>query len=296
MGPWANCELVLRMAAKLLKTTREKRGSSNITGGNLLRPERELSIVREYNICRFYNGTVASGIGGSPEFYQYEDRLDMHSIGKILPKIIKKGKVVDVGCGFGRLTIWFAKKGFEAIGVDVSVDAVKIALNNSKTHKLYGLHFIVGSAHMLPLRSDVADLTCCVRAMSILVRAGLLEESLAELTRITMPRGKLLLIDLFPRKTTMITPYVTALSFLDFKSLLGDRCSIKYCSGLSVSEKLRSVALSLKRKAFEKEKVRPLGEALFRVSLHILLICDRSLSGPMSAKSDRKLVLLQKGS
>ena len=40
---------------------------------------------------------------------------------------VRHGTVLDVGCGTGTNTIWLARQGFDAIGIDISARAVEIA-------------------------------------------------------------------------------------------------------------------------------------------------------------------------
>jgi SAM-dependent methyltransferase len=39
----------------------------------------------------------------------------------------KNGKIIDLGCGTGNYVIWFAQKGYEVTGVDISKNAIEIA-------------------------------------------------------------------------------------------------------------------------------------------------------------------------
>ncbi len=50
----------------------------------------------------------------------------------------KKGNFLDIGCGNGRDSFFFNKKGFNVTGIDISEKAIK---KNSK-HKFKNLHFI----------------------------------------------------------------------------------------------------------------------------------------------------------
>lgn len=53
---------------------------------------------------------------------------------KLIKKHIKKGKVLDIGCGGGRNSILFANNGFTVSGVDFSKEAIKLAkLNDLKS-------------------------------------------------------------------------------------------------------------------------------------------------------------------
>jgi SAM-dependent methyltransferase len=49
-----------------------------------------------------------------------------------ISKIKKSGKILDVGCGPGKATKLFAKKGYSIIGIDISKDLISIAKKNSK--------------------------------------------------------------------------------------------------------------------------------------------------------------------
>lgn len=47
-------------------------------------------------------------------------------------KIVKPCNTLDLGCGFGNYGIYFASKGFNVTGVDISKTAVKVAKQNAK--------------------------------------------------------------------------------------------------------------------------------------------------------------------
>jgi ubiquinone/menaquinone biosynthesis C-methylase UbiE len=70
---------------------------------------------------------------------------------------LKKGtKVLDLGCGSGRDSIYLAKKGYEVVGLDVSAEAIKKA--RSKASSSYSnLHFIEGKAEKLPFEVESFD-------------------------------------------------------------------------------------------------------------------------------------------
>ncbi|MBD3407876.1 MAG: methyltransferase domain-containing protein [Candidatus Lokiarchaeota archaeon] len=45
---------------------------------------------------------------------------------------LRPGKVLDLGCGTGQNTIFLAENGFDAIGVDISPEAISLARENAK--------------------------------------------------------------------------------------------------------------------------------------------------------------------
>ncbi|MBW2992014.1 class I SAM-dependent methyltransferase [Candidatus Woesearchaeota archaeon] len=67
-----------------------------------------------------------------------------------------KGKVLDIGCGNGRHSVYFAKKGFEVYGIDVSKNAIEIARWNAKENKVK-VNFRAGSVFSLPYSKDSFD-------------------------------------------------------------------------------------------------------------------------------------------
>jgi len=46
------------------------------------------------------------------------------------------GRLLDVGCGYGRHTFYFSKKGFDSYGIDQDKERIKFAKNYSKQNKL----------------------------------------------------------------------------------------------------------------------------------------------------------------
>jgi SAM-dependent methyltransferase len=50
-----------------------------------------------------------------------------------LSEMPKDGKILDIGCGPGKATVPFAKRGYNILGVDISSELIEIAKENSKT-------------------------------------------------------------------------------------------------------------------------------------------------------------------
>jgi SAM-dependent methyltransferase len=53
---------------------------------------------------------------------------------KLISNHIKRGRILDLGCGAGREAIALAKKGFDVIGIDIVPAMVLRAKENSKVH------------------------------------------------------------------------------------------------------------------------------------------------------------------
>jgi ubiquinone/menaquinone biosynthesis C-methylase UbiE len=58
---------------------------------------------------------------------------------------ITKGKVLDICCGTGRLSTWLAKKGFTAVGLDISALYLREAEKKAREHGVQSnVKFLVG--------------------------------------------------------------------------------------------------------------------------------------------------------
>jgi len=59
----------------------------------------------------------------------------------LLPK--PPAKLLDLGCGMGWTSIFFAKRGYDVTGVDISEDMIYYATLNKKKEKIKNLNFLV---------------------------------------------------------------------------------------------------------------------------------------------------------
>ena len=66
---------------------------------------------------------------------------------------VKPGSVLDLGCGTGMKSVFLAKKGFQATGVDISRTAIDYANDNSKKAGVE-VEFIVADATDLSFLGD----------------------------------------------------------------------------------------------------------------------------------------------
>lgn len=75
---------------------------------------------------------------------------------KTLSFLTGTGKVADIGCGWGLLSVYLSKKGNEVVGVDNDGSVIEHAM---ETNRRFGgsAHFIQGCAEHLDLKSETFD-------------------------------------------------------------------------------------------------------------------------------------------
>ena len=102
------------------------------------------------------------------------------------------GRLVDHGCGTGRLAIHFAKRGFDCVGVDLSEEMLKQARTNAGS---MSVRFQSGNLTAMPeIESDSFDYAACLFSTFGMIRGDENRRAaLGEFARILKPGGRLVL-------------------------------------------------------------------------------------------------------
>lgn len=94
-------------------------------------------------------------------YWEPEEVVDKRRVGIISDAIrVKKGEViVDIGCGVGTFAHRVALQGAYAVGVDYSLNSIKVAksLAEERFGKDARIHFVVADATSLPFKDFSAD-------------------------------------------------------------------------------------------------------------------------------------------
>jgi ubiquinone/menaquinone biosynthesis C-methylase UbiE len=126
--------------------------------------------------------------GGEPPHWaqEMEPAPLANDLLKTLPQ--KTGnKILEIGVGNGRDSIYFASQGNEVMGIDIAEGAIKLAKENALKSKVgEKVNFAKGKAEELGFRDESFD---AVYSISVL-HATILPESLSEIARVLKPGGK----------------------------------------------------------------------------------------------------------
>lgn len=106
---------------------------------------------------------------------------------------VENARVLDFGCGIGRVAIALAPHASEVAGVDVSAGMIEEA--RRRAAGLADVRFEATGGSALPFSDASFDLVIAADSFPYLVRAGVLEAQLAELARVLRPGGDLLVFN-----------------------------------------------------------------------------------------------------
>jgi SAM-dependent methyltransferase len=107
---------------------------------------------------------------------------------------LKPGRLLDLGCGTGRLLLPFATRGFHTLGVDLSAEMLRVALTKASAA---GLAVDLVQANLVQLemlRDESFDYAACLfSTLGMVMGAAERQQVLAHAYRLLRPGGKLIL-------------------------------------------------------------------------------------------------------
>jgi SAM-dependent methyltransferase len=99
--------------------------------------------------------------------------------------------VLDLGCGFGALSAFFAAHGAQVTGVDPNVSRFEVGAAVARRHEL-PIRFVAGRMERLPLPDGAFDLAVQNNSLCYLTGRGERALALAETLRVLRPGGVLI--------------------------------------------------------------------------------------------------------
>jgi ubiquinone/menaquinone biosynthesis C-methylase UbiE len=130
---------------------------------------------------------------------------------RIIPYLTKSDKILDLGCGYGRIAIPLQLQGYNVYGVDISENLLK----HAKTQSSYPEKFKLGSTDNLPYKTNSFDKIICLWSVWNEVLTNHLA-SLDEMYRVLKKNGKVI-IDII-NADTLFMKFILFLSHTLYKT------------------------------------------------------------------------------
>lgn len=112
-------------------------------------------------------------------------------------------RTLDVGCGTGRWSLELKKRGHDVTGIDFSKKMLRLANEKSKKESAKVSYINMGS-HRLGFCDNSFDLILCVTVLQHVLDEKTLQYTINEIVRVTAQDGRILLLELAPRKGLLI--------------------------------------------------------------------------------------------
>lgn len=161
----------------------------------------------------------------SEEFNQ--SRRELWTEILMFKKYVKIGdKVLDLGCGNGRLRLMFKDVKIEYIGIDNNQKLLELAEGNNE-FDLENQKFVIGEMYNLPFADNSFDIIYCIAAFHHLPGEKLRLQTLSEIKRVLKPGGQLVMTN-WNRWNKQYIKYIIKYAWLkiigknkmDFKDIL----------------------------------------------------------------------------
>jgi len=119
---------------------------------------------------------------------------------RVLPKVKRASrifkennyeKILDLGCGTGKHSIFLAKKGFSVYATDLSMTGIEIARQKAESLGLKNIHFKQHDMKRIPFANSFFDAVVCTWT----IYHGTLKEiqiTISEIYRVLKPNGTVL--------------------------------------------------------------------------------------------------------
>lgn len=114
------------------------------------------------------------------------DRIQQSAVKTLLPQAHGGGLLLDVGCGTGHWSRFFASMDYAVTGVDISPPMIAAALSQITT----GCAYIIGDARRLPFADATFQVSTGMAALEFMPDD---KAALREMARLTKPGGYLMI-------------------------------------------------------------------------------------------------------
>jgi ubiquinone/menaquinone biosynthesis C-methylase UbiE len=110
---------------------------------------------------------------------------------KLMISDVEGKKILDISCGEGYFTRYFAMAGADITGIDFSEALIKEALKKEETQPLGIQYFVADAANLYMLESDSFDIAFCHMALQDIRDY---EEAISEASRVLKIGGRFVVL------------------------------------------------------------------------------------------------------
>jgi SAM-dependent methyltransferase len=164
-------------------------------------------------------------------------------------------RVLDLGAGFGALSVYFAHLGAEVVAVDPHRERLEVGLAVARRYGL-AVNAMTGSAEALPLPDAAFHVAVVNNALCYIVDRGARGDALSELLRVLLPGGWVVMRD--PNRLTPVDPF-TGIPLLGLLPPAGaqmvSRALRKHRSDVRLTSPI-GATVELRRAGFEEARPR----------------------------------------
>lgn len=124
---------------------------------------------------------------GSSSKNQLIDRVQRRALRRVLPELRGK-RVLDFGCGTGRLTTFLRGRGADVVGIEAAPAMASVA------RSAVGPRISIFDGERIPIRSRSVDLVLSVGVLQYF-RGALMDRALESISDVLEPRGRVVLVE-----------------------------------------------------------------------------------------------------
>jgi len=109
----------------------------------------------------------------------------------------ERKRVLDLGCGIGRLSVWMAPKAQHVTGIDISEEMIRVAQNAAVSRGLHNVTFQLYDGTTVPFDDASFDVVICVGVLKLVIDQGDFSRVIQEMCRTVVRGGQIVIIDQF---------------------------------------------------------------------------------------------------
>ena len=96
---------------------------------------------------------------------------------------IERKRVLDLGCGTGRLSLWMAPRAQHVTGIDISEEMIRVAQNAAVSYDAHNVTFQVYEGTRVPFDDASFDVVICVGVLKLVIDQGDFARVIGEMCR-----------------------------------------------------------------------------------------------------------------